>query len=110
MEKVTLFKFESEGIKISMELYFNEQNQLCFEGYDIGKTVESAWGDSDYEYSYTIEPIEVEKLYNYFGIKIGQKSMLLDTLKERFNGNKAYSQFGEFMDENEIVYSSSTWA
>ncbi len=46
----------------SMELYF-DGNQLVFDGYDIGKTVEDAWGDSDYEYSYTIEPAEVEMLY-----------------------------------------------
>ncbi len=109
MEKVTLFKFESDGIKISMELYFNELNQLYFDGYDIGKTVESAWGDSDYEYSYTIEPAEVEKLYRYFGIASGQRSNLLNTLKEHFNGNTAYSEFGEFMDKNNIEYSISSW-
>ena len=110
MEKVTLFALDADHIKISMELYFNEQNQLYFDGYDISKTVESAWGDSDYEYSYTISPKEVEKLYSYFGIKIDQKSTLLNTLKNHFNGNKAYSLFGEFMDENKIEYTSSTWA
>lgn len=110
MEKVTLFKFESNGIQITMELYFNEQNQLYFDGYDIGKTVESAWGDSDYEYSYTIDPKEVKKLYKIYGLNGGEQSVLLNTLKEHFNGNKAYSKFGEFMDENEIEYSSSTWA
>ena len=109
MEKVTLFKFESEGIKILMELYFNGQVQLIFDGYDIGKTVEAAWGDSDYEYSYIIEPLDVKKIYNYYNVIEGQESNLLNILKEHFNGNKAYSEFGEFMNNNKIDYSSSTW-
>ena len=110
MEKVTLFKFESDGIKISMELYFNEKNQLFFDGYDVGKTVESAWGDSDYEYCYTINPSEVKKLYKIFELEEGDRSALLHVIKGHFNGNKAYSLFGEFMNENDIEYSSSTWA
>jgi hypothetical protein len=28
---------------------------LVVEGYDIGKTVEEVWGDSDYEYSITVK-------------------------------------------------------
>lgn len=110
MEKVTLFKLETESIKISMQLYFNEKNQLYFDGYDIGKTVKDAWGDSNYEYCYIIEPIEVEKLYQIYGINLGQKAALLNAIKNHFNGNKAYSQFGEFMKKNKIEYSSSTWA
>jgi len=110
MEKVTLFEFKSSGIKILMELYFNGYNQLVFDGYDIGKTVESAWGDSDYEYCYIIDPIEVKKLYQIYGLEEGQQSKLLHTLKDNFNGNRAYSEFGEFMNNNKIEYSSSTWA
>ncbi len=109
MEKVTLFKLETEGIKISMELYFNEKNQLFFDGYDIGKKVSDSWGDSDYEYCYVIEPIEIDKLYKIFQIKEGQRRKLLHSIKEHFNGNKAYSKFGVFMVKNEIKYSSSTW-
>ncbi len=39
MEKITLYEFESPNIKISMKIYFNKENNLIFDGYDIGKTV-----------------------------------------------------------------------
>lgn len=84
MKRITLFKFENSGIKISMEIYFNNNDQLIFDGYDIGKSVEEAWGDSDYEYTYTIEPKEVDKLYPLFGIKNSDKQRLLMELKNRF--------------------------
>ncbi len=54
MEKVTLFSLEKSNIKISMQIYFNEKDQLYFDGYDTGKFVEKTFGDSDYEYIYTI--------------------------------------------------------
>jgi len=109
MEKVTLFYLERPDIKISMELYFNDKNQLYFDGYDIGKSVEEAWGDSDYEYTYTIEPGEVNKFYAIFGIAAGDRPGLLQSLKDRFSDNKAYSLFGEFMDANQIKYERFTW-
>ena len=39
MEKVTLYKFKSDRIKITMEIYFNEKDQLIFDGYDVGQIV-----------------------------------------------------------------------
>ena len=109
MERITLFHLERSDIKISMELYFKENGQLFFDGYDIGKTVKDAWGDSDYEYSYTIEPDEVEKLYALFELKSGDQSGLLKVLKNEFSGNKAYSLFGDFMTANKITYSGFSW-
>ncbi|MCB1156880.1 MAG: hypothetical protein H7A25_15625 [Leptospiraceae bacterium] len=110
MEKITLYSFHGSGIKITMELYFNEQEQLIFEGYDVGPMVEEAWGDLDYEYFYTIEPEEVKKFYPLFHLHIGDKTALLQSLKNRFSINEAYSQFGKFMNENEIVYEKFTYA
>jgi len=110
MERIVLFKLERPDIKISMEMYFNEKGQLIFDGYDIGKTVEDAWGDSDYEYGYTIEAVEVEKLYSLLGIGNSNRHSLLSELKKRFEGNRAYSELGDFMEENNIDYSGSTWS
>jgi len=107
--KVTLFYLETPDIKISIEIYFNEKNQLFFDGYDIGKTVKEVWGDSDYEYTYTIEPDEVIKFYQIFNLRIGDKSGLLEAIKERFSVNEAYTLFGEFMEANHIKYESFTW-
>ncbi|GET28911.1 hypothetical protein SD074_11130 [Prolixibacter sp. SD074] len=109
MKRITLYKFKNSEIKISMEIYFNDKDQLIFDGYDIGKTVEEAWGDSDYEYTYTIEPKEVDKLYPLFGINNSDKQKLLVEIKNRFEGNEAYSKFGQFMEENNIDYIPFSW-
>ena len=109
MEKVTLFYLERPDLKISIQIYFNEKDQLYFDGHDIGNSVEEVWGDSDYEYIYKIEPEEVNKFYNLFSIRNGDKATLLQEIKNRFSVNKAYSLFGEFMCANNIKFGSFTW-
>jgi len=44
-EKVRLFDFSNEDIKITVDASF-ENGNLLVDGYDIGKTVEKIWGDS----------------------------------------------------------------
>lgn len=70
MDKIVLYHVDRPEIKISMIMYFDDMGQLIFDGYDIGKTVSDFMGDSDYEYSYTIKPIDVEKLYPLLGVPI----------------------------------------
>jgi hypothetical protein len=110
MERVTLFSLETADIRISMQLYFNEERQLIFDGYDSGKTAERAFGDSDYEYTYTIESGEVDKMYKVFNLETNDRSGLLTALKEQFGVNEAYSLFGEFLTENAISFSAFSWA
>jgi len=110
MGKVTLFNLERSDIKISMQIYFNKKDQLYFDGYDIGKTVKEALGDSDYEYTYTIEPEEVNKFYKIFNLRVGDKTGLLQAIKNRFSVNEAYSLFGDFMQEHNIKYDSFTYS
>lgn len=93
-----------------MKIYFNDKDQLYFDGYDTGKSVEETWGDSDYEYTYTIEPGEVTKFYKNFDLPTGDKSGLLQALKTRFSVNEAYSLFGDFMKANNIKYNGFTQA
>jgi len=110
MEKVMLFYLESPDIKISMEVYFTEKEQLFFDGYDSGEFVEKTWGDYDYEYTYTIEPDQVNRLYEVFGLREGDKSGLLQEMKKRFNVNEAYTLFGNFMKTHRIEFKQFTWA
>lgn len=56
MERIMLFSLETEYIKNVMEMHFNNAGKLIFDGQDIGKRVEEGWGDSDYEYTFIIEP------------------------------------------------------
>ena len=109
MEKLTLYKYESPDIKILMEIYFSDKNQLIFDGYDIGKTVEKLTGDSDYEYSYTIEFSEVKKIADIFGLDSKNRLSLLAEIKKRFNGADAYSKLGNFMKKNGVAFSQFMW-
>jgi len=93
-----------------MEIYFNEKNELKFKGYDIGETVSKLMSDSDYEYFYTVKFEEVKKLARLFDINATEKVVLLKEIKKRFNENDAYSKFGAFMEENNIVFESFTWS
>jgi hypothetical protein len=109
MEKVILFYLENSNIKISMQIYFNEKDQLYFDGYDTGKSVEEAWGNSDHEYIYSIEPEEVNKFYPIFNLKDGDKSGLIQAIKKEFSVNEAYSLFGEFMLAHDIKHQRFIW-
>ena len=109
MEKITLFFLEKPDVKITMQIYFNEKNQLFFDGYDTGILIKKTWGNSDYEYNYTIQPEEVTKFYKIFNLKIGDKSALLNAIKKEFSVNKTYSLFGEFMLAHNIKYERFIW-
>ena len=104
-----LFEFKNSTISISMELFFNGKDQLVFEGYDIGSTVDDYWGDSDYEYGFTVEPQEVRKLYQLLAVHAEDKGALLQEIKNRFGGNHAYSKLTAFLEENNIDFRGSSW-
>ncbi|WP_304232916.1 hypothetical protein [Jiulongibacter sediminis] len=106
---ISLFESESDDIKVSMSLRFNEKSQLIFEGLDTGPKVKELRGDLDFEYKYTLQPTEVAKLATVLGIKMGDRKGLLLTLKERFHENDAFSKFGVFMDENDVKYETFFW-
>lgn len=109
MEKTTLYHQELPDIKISIQIYFNENNQLFFDGYDIGSAVKERFDDLDYEYTYTIEPEEVKKFYAIFNLQMEDRTGLLAAIKKEFSVPNAYTLFGEFMKTHDIKYSSFTW-
>lgn len=69
-ESITLYHLEREDIKVDVVARF-EKNKLIIDGYDIGKTVEEAWGDSDYEYVMTIPTTSLPQLYRLLNVKAG---------------------------------------
>ena len=108
-ESITLYHLEREDIKIDIVARF-EKDKLIIDGYDIGKTVEEAWGDSDYEYVMTIHDRSLPPLYRLLGVEVGDRKMLLDALAKRFHGNKCFSAIGDFLDQNSIEHETFTWA
>jgi hypothetical protein len=109
MPHLNIYQYEDKDIKISMDLYFNEQDQLIFDGYDIGRKVLEIRGRSDYEYKYTIAPGGVQKLAELFQIEYSDRTALLQAIKDKFGGNEAYSKFGAFMDSHGVKYEVFMW-
>ena len=82
-ESITLYHLEREDIKINIVARF-EKDKLIIDGYDIGKTVKEAWGDSDYEYVMTIPASSLPPLYRLLGVEVGDRKALLASLAKRF--------------------------
>ncbi len=103
-----LFHLINSTIEIDIRLGF-EGESLRLIGYDIGKAVEEAWGDSDYEYEITVNNDAVMRLYEINNINIGQKEKLVNKIAETFSGNYVYSMFMKYLDKNKVKYESFTW-
>jgi hypothetical protein len=108
MNSVTLFALTTPDIKISIEARFDGE-LLIIDGYDIGKTVEAYWGDSDYEYTTTIPADSVAKLYVLFNIQKDDKIGLLNAFASRYNSNTCYSEIQRLLDDNKIPYEGFSW-
>ena len=109
MKKVSLFQEENDDIKISIQIYFNEENKLILDGYDCGKLVKKLRGDYDYEYLCTVEEKDVPKLYELFQVPLNKKEPLLLEIQKQFNDNYAFSKFVDFLKENEVAFSRFSW-
>jgi hypothetical protein len=107
-KSITLYDLKREDIKINIVARF-EDDDLIIDGYDIGKTVKDAWGDSDYEYVLTIPAKSLPSLYGLLGVKAGNRKVLLKALAKRFHGNKCFSDIGDFLDQNNIEHKTFTW-
>jgi hypothetical protein len=110
METVLLYSFTSPDIRVTIEAYFNEAGGLVVDGYDIGKSVEDYFGDSDYEYVLTVPQPEVVKLYTLFLLYPNDPSALLRHLQSQFNTNHCYSDIKNFLEKNQVHYESFSWS
>ena len=108
MKEVMLYQFVSDDIKISIDARFDGES-LIIDGYDIGKRVEEYWGDSDYEYTTTINESAVKLLCNLLNIKHADKAGLLHELAKRYNTNTCYSDIQKLLDDNKIPYEGFSW-
>lgn len=108
MNEITLFRYEDQDIRITIEARW-EGDGLVVEGYDIGKRVEEYWGDSDYEYSARVPAQEAKKLFALLGVNQDDKTGLLQRLAERFCTNTAYSEFRHFLDQHGVYHEGFNW-
>lgn len=108
-ERVLLFHLNNETITITIEAKF-EGDSLVIEGYDIGKKVNDAWGDSDYEYSITVPIEEMGKLSELLNIKPFSKPNMLLVLSKRYNTNFCFSEIKKLLEDNNIKYKGFSWS
>jgi len=108
-KSITLHHVEREDIVIDIVARF-EEDKLIIDGYDIGSTVEEAWGDSDYEYVMTIPATSLVKLYRLLNVEEGDRTGMLKALGKRFHGNECFSDIGDFLDQNGIDHKTFRWA
>jgi hypothetical protein len=83
----------------TLEAYLNDDGDLVLEGYDLGKAPEMMWGDSDYEYWWTVKKADVPMV-------------LLQLIKDKFDQQKGYrsSQFAEWLKEKGIPVDFMSWS
>ena len=105
---VTLFHLQNDEIKITVEARFDGE-ALVIDGYDIGRRVQEYWGDSDYEYTSTIKPQDVSRVYENLGVPVGNKEALLQALAARFHTNTCYSEIQQWLDNHQIPYEGFSW-
>jgi hypothetical protein len=108
MDRTLLFSMNTDQIRVTVEAFFDNAGSLVVEGYDIGKTVEEYWGDSDYEYSVTISAAEVEKLYAALQLPPNRET-LLAYLQKHYHENDCYSKISELLDTHGIRYEGFSW-
>jgi len=109
VETVTLFRLHTDQVKVTIEARIDEAGNLVVEGYDIGKTVEEFWGDSDYEYSVTVPAAETEKMFAIIGVPRGDNLALLSWLQNHFHTNTCYSDFRNWLDKHQIRSEGFSW-
>ena len=103
-----LFSIDREDIRVTINLGFDGED-LKLDGYDIGKTVNEMWGDSDYEYSITVESVNLIKLYELNKVENGNKKKLISSLSKFLSINEAYSVFHDYLKDNNIVFSAFSY-
>jgi len=78
-----------------LKALINDNDDLVFEGIDMGDSVKERYGDFDFEYWYKIDEKDVSKL-------------LLNLLKEKFNKIKI-SEILKWLKQNKIPYTSTSF-
>ncbi len=109
MKRIILYQYQSPDLSVRVEAYFKDE-KLIVEGYDVGKSVDEWFGDSDYEYSTTIAAEELAKIFLLFHVETDDRNGLLEAIAVDYNDNTCYRRFRKLLDENDIKYDSFSFA
>ena len=103
-----LFRLSRNNISIYIDLGF-DRGDLLPDGQDIGKTVEEAWGDSDYEYQVRVKSEHIPMLFRALGIDERNSKELVDLIAREINGNFSYRDFQKFLGVLKIPFETFTY-
>jgi hypothetical protein len=102
-KKVTLREERRSGNYRFLGVEIKKNGDLVFEGQDLGKSVEGAFGCTEYEWYWTVKEHDIPKLQK----AIGGKGNILSLLEKKFSNEKAASLY-EFMQKHNIPF--ETWS
>jgi hypothetical protein len=66
-------------------------------------------GDSGYEYSTTVHRNDVARLYQAFAVPIGDRDEMLSVLKARYHGDDCDSAIRDYLRQQGIPFTTSSW-
>lgn len=80
--------------------------ELTVSGQDLGPLVEEVWGDADYEYWYSFDRQNTEKLFSAIdGTEDPEKALL-----KRFSGKDGCRALRSYCKKNKITYNFFSYA
>ena len=103
MEQVILCDEYLTGVEIHVRAYLKDE-KLNIEGQDLGLKVADTWGDSEYEYFYSLSAVNTKKLYQSLKKQSESVADLLMLVKEYFSGVNGCQRFRDFCDVHKIDY------
>ena len=90
---------EDNGDEFTLCAYMLPDGRLQLEGQDFCETAEEIFGDEEYEYYFTFDAENTEKLKN-----ASDATDILFWLKDYFGGEMRNEEFEDFCEENGIEY------
>ena len=101
---LVLCEYQTDKLEVHVRAdYCN--GKLTISGQDLGEVVESAWGDSDYEYWYSFDKAETAKLITAIW---GEDDFPAALLRE-FSGEGGCRALRALCEKNGIEFRFDSW-
>ena len=111
MGLVTLYEFQDS--KISIHIWAEiEDGMLVISGQDLdvgGDIVSSFWGDSEYEYYYSLTPEDTQKLYTLLLEDTKLEGDPIQLIHHYFAGKDTCARFRDYCQAHELKTSFFSW-
>lgn len=102
MDQVTLYEHSDKSISITIWAYIQD-NKLVIAGQDLdkgGSNVSDVWGDSEYEYFYSLSPGDTQKLHTFLIEETKIEGELLFLMYRFFAGDGVCTRFREYCEKH----------